>query len=246
MRFKLLLAALIALLPVPALADVTAHYSAGDKMLVIEAEDGGNIRVSLDAKFTLIRRDGVDYAIATDATGTPKVARVEELLAMVRAQMLGAMPPRTPGAPSMDFALTAGGEETVAGYPGAVWKFTMAAPAAGESGEGTPPTPITALDFVISPDPALAPVGSFFRRTVGLVLPMMAQMFGDTNFVELADDLLAKGAPIRIGPMLTLASVDKSEIAADRFVLPGPVLTAAEFLEAVDPSSAVKAMPPAP
>src|SRR4051812_6716173 len=132
MRFKPLLAALLMLLPVPALADVTAHYAVQDKSLTIEVESGGDVRLTIEDKFTLIRRDGIDYAVVKDATGAFRVARVEDLLAMVRAQMQGAHPPK--GAPAKtSFILPESGSETVGGYPGTVWKFGPAAPEDGDS-----------------------------------------------------------------------------------------------------------------
>lgn len=244
MRFKTLFAALLMLVPVPALADVTAQYSAKDKTVTIEAEDGGNVRATIADKLTLIRRDGVDYVVVKDAAGAFRVARVEELLTMVRAQMQGASPPRSATASKTDFILAAGGSETVAGYAGTVWKIGPAAPEGGDSGKTAPPANL--LDVVMSPDPALAPVGAFFRHLIEMVAPMIPQMAGETNFIERAGELFAHGTPIRIGPLLTLTAVETGEIADDHFVLPGPVLSAGEFLEAVDPSKAAQALPPAP
>jgi hypothetical protein len=246
MRFKPLLAALLMLLPVPALADVTAHYAVKDKSLTIEAESGGNVRLTIEDKVTLIRRDGVDYLVVKDAAGASHVARVADLLTMMRAQMQGAHPPRSATDKKTDFVLVQGGSETVAGYPGTVWKIgpAAAAPEGGNSGKAPPPGNLP--DMVVSPDPALAPVGGFLKHLVDMAAPMILQMAGETNFVERAGELFAKGAPIRIGPLFKLTAVETGEIADDHFLLPGPVLSAGEFLEAVDPSKAAQALPPAP
>lgn len=136
--------------------------------------------------------------------------------------------------------LAQGAAETVAGYPGTVWKLT---PPAGSTAQHLPNS---TLDFVISADPKLAPVAGYFRHLIDTVVPMFLPMIGESNMVARADELFGHGAPIRIGALLTLTGVETAEIADDRFTLPGPVMSAAEFLEAVDPSNAARALPPAP
>lgn len=237
MRFRLL-PALLMLLPAPALADVTAHYAVQNKAVTIEVEDGGNARATIAGKVALIRHDGVDYVAMKDAAGTDRVARAADLLAMLQAQMKGEH--AHPAGERHDLTLAQGAAETVAGYPGTVWKFMPAA------GSAAPKMPISAFDFVISSDPKLAPVAGYFRHVIDMVVPMFLPMFGESNFVARADELFGHGAPIRIGPLLTLVSVETGEIADGHFTLPGPVISAAEFLEAVDPAKAAQALPPAP
>lgn len=237
MRFKTLAAALLMLLPAPALADVTAHYAIKDRPMTIEVEDGGNARMTVADKITLIRRDGIDYVAMKDATGAMRVVRAQDLLATLQAQMKDTPPPV--GAPH-DLTPVQGAAETVAGYPGTAWKLMPAA------GSAAPPMPISSVDFVISADPKLAPVAAYFRHLVDTVVPIFLPMIGGSNVVACADALLGHGAPIRIGPLLTLTGVDTAGIADDRFTLPGPVMSATEFLEAVDPSKAAQALPPAP
>jgi hypothetical protein len=236
MRFKFM-AALLVLLPAPALADVTATYAVQDKTVTIEVEDGGNARMTVGDKVTLIRRDGVDYVAAKDAMGAVHVVRALDLLAMAQAQIKGTDAP-LPG--RHDLSLSQGAAETVAGYPGTVWKLVP------DAGSGAPNMPVAAFDFVISADPKLAPVAAYFRHLIDTVVPMFLPMMGESNFVARADELFGHGAPIRIGPLLTLTRVETGEIADDRFTLPGPVMSAAEFVEAVDPSKAAQALPPAP
>lgn len=247
MRFKPLLAALLMLLPIPALADVTAHYSVQDKSLTIEAGSGGNVRVTIEDKFTLIRRDGVDYVVVKDAAGAARIARVEDLLTMMRAQIQGAHLPASAADKKIDFALIPAGSETVAGYPGTVWKVGPAAAAAAAEGgdSGKAPPPDNLLQVVMSADPVLAPVGGFLKHLAELAAPMIPQM-AETNLIDRARELFGKGTPIRIGPLLKLTAVETSAIADDHFVLPGPVLSAGEFLAAVDPAKAAQALPPAP
>jgi hypothetical protein len=243
MRLKLLLIALLALVPLPALADVTAHYSAGTNAVTIAADDGGNFRAEFGPTVTLIRREGVDYVVMQDSGGQARVTRADDLLAIVRAQM--ANPETKPPAElAMEFALTSTGDETVAGHAGTLWRFGLAGKPS-VTGTPAPPPPGSQLDFVISTDPALAPIGGVFRHVFDAVSPVMLAQLGEGNFLPLAGELLAKGTPIRVGPLLTLDSVDTAEIAAARFELPGPVLPAAEFMTFTGPP-APAAMPPLP
>lgn len=236
MRLNLLLAGLLMLLPMPALADVTASYIAGPKdKLVIEADDGGNFRVGLGEKFWVIRRGGVDYVLAPNAVGDLKVARFDDVLALVAGQLKG----KEDGASATIFEMHAGATESVAGHGGTVWLFGPRAEAPGKEA----PKP---LDIVMSGDPALAPVGAVFRHIVAVANPLIGNMFGGGgNFPTATAELFAKGTPIRIGPALTLESVSTAEIAAARFELPGPVLEPVEFLQAIMPSEG-GGLPPLP
>ena len=247
MQFKRLAAALLALLPAPALADVTAHYTAKDQSLTIEADDHGNVRLTVADKFTLIRRDGVDYAVIRIPAGTDLVVRADDVLKMIAAQMQGAHPPTSAATPKLDFTLAQGSDETVAGHAGTVWNFGPAPPdaQAGDSAKGAPAAR-DRFDIVMSSDPALAPVGGFLRHLFDTVAPMFLSTFGDSNFVQRVDELFAHGAPVRIGPVLTLTAVETTPIAADHFVLPAPVMSADAFFEAVHPSKPAQALPPAP
>ncbi len=240
MRLKLLLAGLLILLPVPALADVTAQYSAGPKdRLVIEADDGGNARASIGEKVAVIRRDGVDYVLVADATGDFRVARLGDVLALVAGQLKGKQGGDGAGLPALTFEMRAGAEENVAGYGGTIWIFGPKPEAPGkEAGQQ--------LEVVMSGDPALAPIGLFFRQLVEAGNPLIDSMFGGGNFPTASAELFAKGTPLRIGPMLKLESVSTAEIAASRFDLPGPVLEPIEFLEAITPSQSGGGLPPLP
>ena len=46
-------------------------------------------------------------------------------------------------------------------------------------------------------------------------------------------ELLAKGTPVKVAPLLELQSIDHKDIDAHRFDLPGPVVTAEELLEPI-------------
>ncbi|MCW3847131.1 hypothetical protein OF829_07755 [Sphingomonas sp. LB-2] len=239
MRLKLLFAALLALLPVPALADVTAHYVAGPKdPLVIEVADGGNARFSIGDKFAVIRRDGVDYVLVANATGGFSIAKLADVLELISGQMKSggidvSVKPQL-------FELSAGGEESVAGYSGMVWTLAQK-PSAPGKGPGDP------IDVVISADPALAPVGTVFHHLIDVMNPIFRLVVGDTgNLGRLLGELTAKGTPLRVGPILALDSVSNAEIGAERFELPGTVLEPMEFLAAVSPAQSGAGMPPLP
>lgn len=238
MRLKLMFAALLMLLPVPALADVTARYALGEKgedTLVIESDDGGNLRAGVGEKFLLIRRDGVDYIIVGDAAGTMKVARFDAVLEVVSGQMKTMV--GGTDATRMKFVLTEGGPETVAGRAGTIWNF-------GPEEEGGKPGKM--LDVVISGDPQLAPIGLLFRRMVESIGPVMGGLLGPGNFAALGTELFSKGAPLRVGPVLKLLSVDTADVAASRFDLPGPVIEPMEWLAAMTPEGSGASMPPLP
>lgn len=227
MSLRLLFAGLLMMLPFPAFADVTATYSAGKDSLVVEADEGGNFRAGVADKFAILRLDGVDYVLVPDAAGDLKVARFADVLALVAGQLKGQGGDEMP---AMVFEMKPGAEESVAGYAGMMWLFGPQ-PAPGK--EARKP-----LEIVLSGDPVLAPIGLVFRHLVELGNPLIGTMFGGGagNFATASAELLGKGAPLRVGPVLKLESVATTEIAASRFTLPGPVLEPVEFLQAVSPS----------
>ncbi|HEX8301706.1 hypothetical protein [Sphingomonas sp.] len=235
-----ILAALLALLPMPALADVTARYSAGKTELVVESDDGGNARITVAGKFGIIRRDGSDYVVVTTPTGETKVAALAELLAM----MSGAMTARTKSAaPSglaiEKFVLLAKGEATVGERKGSLWSFGPDKEQDGRPGK--------MLDVVISADPALAPIAAVFRRTLESLLPVLGAVIPEASgFAPKALELIGKGAPLRIDKLVELQSVATTEIDPKRFDLPAPVITAMEFLSAMSPGETGEGFLPLP
>lgn len=235
MRLRMLLAGLLMLLPAPALADITAHYSAGEKdKVTVEADDGGSVRASFGDKFAFIHRDGVDYVLVADNAGGFAVGRLADVFELISGQLKGRV------ATEATIELRQGGEEAVADFAGTIW-FLGPKEVPGQSNN-------QALDFLISGDTRLAPIGAFFRRLFGIGAPMLGTMFGggEGNFASLADTLFARGAPIRFGPMLKLESVDTADVPLSRFDLPGPVLEPIEFLEAVTPSQSSAGLPNLP
>lgn len=246
MRVKVLLTALLMLLPVPALADVTARYSAGEKqVLVIEVDDGGNHRAEIADSVILIRRDGVDYIAAKNAKGDYVVTRLDTLVAMIASQLKGIADVASKNDDKTKFQLIPGGkDETIAGRTGALWRFGPVKPGATDADRDR-----EMLDFVMSADPLLAPIGQVFLQSLTTLLPMADLILGEADLSARATELFGKGTPIRVGEAkkgdkgLKLASVDTADIAASRFELPGAEVEAMAFFEAVGPESGARAMP---
>lgn len=214
------------LLPAPALADVTATYTAGKGIFAVEVDDGGDARAGVDGKFVLIRRDGVDYIVIYTPDGAPHVTRAGTALEHFIAKASTPDKWRT--------ELSNEGDATVAGYPGSVWRFGP---------EGDRP-----LELVMSADPALAPVGQVFTRIAEAFAQFIDTRVGPTgNAGTGVHSLFSHGTPIRISEtavepapgrvMIELRSVSHAEIDAHRFDLPGPVMDTEAFFAAVQPPS---------
>lgn len=247
MRLKALLTALLMLaLPAPALADVTARYSANGKpTIVVEVDDGGNHRAEIADSVILIHRDGVDYIAAKTPKGDFIVTRLDTLAAMIGSQLKGIAEVASKNDDKTKFQLIPGGkDETVAGRSGTVWRFGPVKPGASAADLDR-----EMLDFVMSADPQLAPVGRVFLQSLTTLLPIAELILGEADLSARAAELLGKGTPIRIGEAgkaekgLKLVSVDTADIDASRFELPGAEVGAMEFFEAVGPEAGAKAMP---
>jgi hypothetical protein len=231
MRAKPFLAALLALAPTPALADVTAQYAVGNKTLTVEVDDGGNSRLAIGGKFAVVRRDSVDYLVVYDPSGA-KVFKLDEMAAMIKEFI----PKSPPEGEKMKFAVLAGAAPaTVAGRSGAIWLLAM--PDGPEGGRNRQ------VEFVMSADPVLAPVAAVFTRTVGSALDLASNMFPEeTLFAASVRTIFAKGAPLRVtprdpakpeGPLIEFQSASTAEIDAKHFELPAPVTDASEIMGAL-------------
>lgn len=212
---RLLLPATLALLPAPALADVTARYAVGAAELTIEAADGGDWRVEVPGEFTLIRRDKVDYVVMVMGKET-MVFKLGDLLNTLKPKVSGKPGKAGPDAfTRAKFTLVRGADVVVAGYKGTNWSF---GPEERRPGGHR-------AEVVTSKDPALAPVGAIFLEIGRQASALGEGQFGpDSNFLALANALFASGAPLRVEKVMELRSVDGAAIDPKRFVLPGPVL----------------------
>jgi hypothetical protein len=203
--------------PGPALADVTARYAigGGKQMLVVEIDDSGDSRVGIDGIFSVIRRGGVDYVVM-DKPGERMVARLDDAINALKTRHATVTDAKEPV-----FVIAGGAEVQVAGYIATSWKF-------GPQGDEM-------LDVALSADPELVPVGELLRRLAesalvaleGRVIPVSSQ------FAPRLRELLAKGTPVKIAPLIELQSLDHKEIDAHRFDLPGPVVSAEVLARAI-------------
>ena len=220
-----LLALAAALLPAPALADITARYDAGGgRQIVIEVADNGDSRVQIDALIvlTIIHRDGADYVVMRDMDGMEHVARADAVLAVAVGP-----PPDKAGENPLVFESHRGGSDSVLGYAGVLWTF-------GPRGE-------TPIEFLISPDPRLIPIGNVFRNWAELIIGATGPMVFDPESFR---PIFAEGTPVRIsaltasgpaGEVIALQSVSMEAVNPARFTLPGPVLAPEQFLARVMP-----------
>jgi hypothetical protein len=227
----LLLALAAAVLPAPALADVTARYDAGGgHRVTVEVADNGDSRLQIDARMSLgiIHHDGVDYVVLRDGKGVDRVTRGDAILPLI----LGS-PPDQLGENPITFLSTKGGSETLGGYSGTLWSF-------GPRGE--PP-----LDYLNSPDPRLAPIGKVFRGLAEILAGALGPVVLDPEQLR---RVFAGGTPIRMTAkkadgsydlMITLQSVSMDRTDPARFALPGPEMSAQDFVALVmrpDPNPA--------
>jgi hypothetical protein len=231
MRTKLFLATILALAPMPALADVTAHYSVEGKELVVEVDDGGNSRIGVAGKFAIIRRDGVDYMVVEDKTG-PKVFELQGIVDLLKG-ILPKPSAEDAAKEKVEFGVIPGsGSVTIAGRTGTSWLMSML--------KGPEEDRKRQVEIVMSADPQLVPVGQVFARTADVFLEFMGSFIPEsTQFGATTRGLLAKGAPLRIHPIdpakpaklkFELTAVDTAEIDAKHFELPAPVTPTDEIL----------------
>ncbi|HVJ01251.1 MAG TPA: hypothetical protein VM662_03660, partial [Sphingomonas sp.] len=220
-RLKLFLAALAVLLPLPAFADITGHYLFDGKVeFTVEVASDGKSRIDVPGKLAIIGRDGTDYLIMESEDG-PKVFLLRDMIG-------AALPKEARQYPeAIAFGIAAGKPVTVAGQQGAGWLLKLV--------KGPDADRKKQIEFALSADPGLAPIGDVFRRTVAPMLDASVSLFPvSSGFGARVADLLAKGTPLRVMPIDTAAarsetpvvefkSLDTAPIGAARFELPAPV-----------------------
>lgn len=194
------LAALLAAAPVQ--ADITARFAQeSGPPITVQVRDNGDSRIVV-TDGVYVMRDGVAYMILTDPRGT-FVTRQEDFVALMQ-ELLTAVP-RLPGARDPVPGVEEQGTETVAGRTGTI--FRVGAPGSTDT-----------IDFVISEDPELAPVGRAMATLLGPLLT--ASMESTPGLGAEMTGLFARGTVIRFGFMWRLDSVDMAPVAAAGFELP--------------------------
>jgi hypothetical protein len=83
--------------------------------------------------------------------------------------------------------------------------------------------------FVMSDDTALAELGSGVARFYRLASGLTGDQFGGGPYFRLAQQVLAKGAPVRLLRNFELDTVDHSPISAERFAVPAAIGTREEL-----------------
>jgi hypothetical protein len=193
-----------------ALADVTARFSQPQgPPVIVQVGDRGDSRMTVD-EAAYVTRDGVTYMILTGGDGT-YVVRQEDFLAVfaeLRAQ--GSRPDPSAAAPRI--AIAEQGTETIAGRSGRVFRV-------GD------PDSSDAVEFVISADPELAPVGRVFSAQLVAFFPAGGQPV--PGLTEAMSDVLSRGAMIRFGELFRLQSVDLAPVPPSAFDLPSAPISRA-------------------
>ena len=234
MRSRPFLALLLAALPMPALADVTARYEMpGGSAILIETSDDGRGRFTPEGagaeggyalftpedSFLIFTEKGATHALRFSDFRDALDAMLKKSLAAMGADDLGSpdlAEGGTPGTPQEPGAqrMKASGTSEVNGRKGIRYV---------EAGAGI------AGELVISDDPALAPVGSVLAKAMNET-PMLGDAFATAPSGWKAEllALLAKGTPLRMGDM-ELRSVTFDKVAAERFAMPGAPISRSDF-----------------
>jgi hypothetical protein len=248
MRIYSILATLALLTASPTPAQVTARYaSAFGPGMTVQVDERGRSRISMGNQMAVIHRDGIDYVVMGDLSGIFAVRQEDMIEALAQQARLfapersqtesaadtqqrgerqapQAAPDPIPLPPGFS-APRANGMETVGGRTGTVW--TLAPPGEDNSLAG---------DFVVSDDPALAPIGRVIARQYGASAGALSRMVPGTSglegrsFSDLYGPIFARGTIIRFGRQMRLESVDIGPVPASAFELPTEVLTRERFV----------------
>ncbi|MDP5279355.1 hypothetical protein Q9Q95_10520 [Sphingomonas sp. DG1-23] len=223
MRRTAVLAIALTLAPLPAAADVTAHYAVGRDTLSVEVDDNGDYRAEVAGKVMLLRRAGTDYVVIFQGA-VPLVVERQAFLKLAKNMVAGTFPP---SGERRDVRIGSAGEEVVAGRRGTSWSIRVA------DSDGN------SIRAVMSADRDLAPVGMVFMNVLDAGLETFGAMLPASNFGEALREVMAKGAPLRLslGEEVQLRSVSAAQIDAARFALPGPVMDSAAFDQAMSKRS---------
>ena len=194
----------------PARADITAHYRqvGGSGTVRVEVAGNGDSRFEMSGQpWRLIHRSGVSYVIYL-LPGGPMVARIDDLRQLATEH--GGEPPNLP---ISRMRLVPRGVIRMGGFSGRAYHLDMP--------EGPTPTP----QFVVSEDPALAPIGQVWLRQIDFSVAMLrARGAPVPEAVTRIREVLATGSPIFYGGQ-QLQRIDNGAIPAERFRLPAEPLT---------------------
>lgn len=218
----------------PARAGLKATYVAdlpkdspkalNDMRMIVYIDDAGHDRTDIvvNGKVTgsVVYRDGESYLIDRRADGTVIVSRQSDLTA-VTAETFRALTDKWKlpkgAAPAMMYRLVDLGPATVNGRSGTRYGLIQT-----NAAKGVEPN----FQYVISADPALAPLGRIMLRQVAASQQALAAALpGETNMFALMSGILSKGAPLRMERLMSLDTVETLNPDPTLFDLPGPVET---------------------
>ena len=209
----------LVLLPLLAAADVTLRYAAdeaGELAMVIEADDAGNIRAERGNGQAMIIREN-EIFLVLPFEGRP-VVRFEDALALA-AEARG---DATPTARERN-RLVDRGAQRVGQWEGRLY-WIEPLPPAGDR---------LRSEIVIATDPALVPAGRLFARVEEEEARMFRAAFAvpPSDYLELSRGLFDRGLMLRIAGRYRLEGLSDAPVPAERFALPGPVLSRDAYRE---------------
>lgn len=203
----------------PAEAGLRAVYfdAAKSGQLVVEVADNGDARIGEPDSSDYGLMIGGHFYIVGSQDGKAMVARIEDVGAAVDR----VVPPifhdlltETAAASKLPAHLQseAGAEQTVGGRAGRVYHIRGL-----DSGN-----PAKAADYVISTDPALAPVGRALEQFMNAALVPAAVSMGAAipELIGETREIFALGTPIDVGGRFRLDHVDSVDVAPGRLALP--------------------------
>lgn len=221
MRFlHVLLLCLMAAVAGPAAASITLRYAADEPSnisVVIEADDAGNIRAEHDnGQLLMILGDQTYLVVPRD--GQMLVVRFEDFLSLLvemRRPAPGASPAPQPA------RLVERGPERVGQWQGTLYWVEPLPPADAR----------LRSEYVIAADSALASAGRLFTRVETLEARIFQAAFNlpESEHVAIARRLLDSGLTLRIAGRYRLEAISDAPVPAERFRLPGPVLSREEY-----------------
>lgn len=210
---------LAALVPAPALADLTATYVAPHAIftMTIEIASNGDLRgdVGIPGNY-FITRAGHGYFISDGPSG-PIVMRVEDIATVVSEELAKRddhFPDEATTAHDPKPEFVEKGTVVINGRTGSAWYLKL------ENGQFS-----TKPWAVVSHDPILAPLGRAMAMQFDMSAAMMGKMMGGaTGSGDAMEEILKTGAPLSFAGA-ELKTVSTTSISPARFELPAEPAT---------------------
>lgn len=190
--------------------------AAKTKQLVIEVADNGDARIGEADSGDYGLLIGGHFHVVGQQGGQPMVARIEDIGAAIDQ----VVPPifhdllRAPATAksSAKIRIEAAGEQQVGGRTGRVYHVR------GLDGDDAEKT----ADYVISADPALAPVGRALEQFMNAALVPAAVLMGPAipELIAETRQIFALGTPLDAGGRFRLDRIETVDMPASRLALP--------------------------